>query len=88
MIITMLQGYGLDQFKPSSIPMEANLIVGPDPHRDSREKIQFSPADPNASAGKALQSKFDQIESGLRLRKATIHADCWISAICGHRHKA
>jgi hypothetical protein len=41
MIINMLQKYGLEECKPSPIPMDANQIVGPDPHRKSRETIQI-----------------------------------------------
>jgi hypothetical protein len=69
MINSMLKRYGLDQCKLSSIPMEANLIVGPDPHRNSREKTktELSQADPTSSASKSLQSKLDQIESDARL---------------------
>jgi hypothetical protein len=69
MINSMLQWYGLDQRKLSSIPMGANLIVGPDPHRNTREKIQteLSQADPISSASKTLLSKLDQIQSDARL---------------------
>jgi hypothetical protein len=68
-INSMLQRYGLDQRQLSSIPMGANLIVGPDLHRNTREKIQteLSQADPTSSASKTLQSKLDEIESDATL---------------------
>jgi hypothetical protein len=38
-IINMLQKYGLEEYKQFPIPVDANQIVGSDPHRKSRETI-------------------------------------------------
>jgi hypothetical protein len=58
--------------------MEANLIAGPDSRRNSRKTIQteISLVDPNSSAEKALQTKFDQIESDARLLRDSEKQRC------------
>jgi hypothetical protein len=51
MIINMLQKYGLEESKPSPIPMNANQIAGPDTHTKSCDTIQTqsSQLDPDSS---------------------------------------
>lgn len=65
MINSMLQRYGLDNCKHSPIPMEAHQAVGPDPHRNSRAKIekQLETLNPNSSEAKAILCKLDQMNS-------------------------
>jgi hypothetical protein len=69
MIQNMLTKYSLESCKHSSLPLEANQIVGPDPHKGSREKIlgQLKDLNPDASEAKSLQSKLDQMKSDSRL---------------------
>jgi hypothetical protein len=69
MIQNMLTKYGLESCKHSSLPLEANQIVGPDPHKGSREKIlgQLKGLNPDSSEAKSLQSKLDQMKSDSRL---------------------
>jgi hypothetical protein len=68
MIQNMLAKYGLDSCKHSSLPLEASQIVGPDPHRSSREKIigQLKGLNSDSSEAKLLQSKLDQMERDSR----------------------
>jgi hypothetical protein len=69
MITSMLQKYGLEECKPSPIPIDANQIVGPDPHRKSRENIQtqHSQIDPDSGELNKLQTKLDQLQSDAQL---------------------
>jgi hypothetical protein len=39
-MIDMLQKYGLEGYQQSPMPMDANQIVGSDPHRKPRETTQ------------------------------------------------
>jgi hypothetical protein len=68
-IINMLQKYVLEQYKQSPIPMDANPIVGPDPHRKSCETIQTQQRkfDPDSGEFKRLQTKFDHFQSDAQL---------------------
>jgi hypothetical protein len=68
MIQNMLQQYGLESCKHSSLPVEANHIVRPDPHKVSREKIlvQLRGLNPTSREVKSLQSKLDQMKSDSR----------------------
>jgi transposase InsO family protein len=69
MITNMLQKYGLEHCKHASIPMEANQIVGPDPHTKSRTKLEalLQTLAPNSSEATTIQSKLDQMETDSRL---------------------
>jgi hypothetical protein len=68
MIQKMLTKYGLDSCKHSSLPLEANRIVGPDPHPKSREKIigQLQGLISDSSEAKSPQSRLGQRERDSR----------------------